>query len=476
MIQPESLFSGEDGLRLNRLIHSSPFCSRSTGRTGIHQKTGGRDPAVPREVMMPVLTSAWLLSLVAFSFRINSPSMAIRIFPRSYRPATVRIFLLWSQIEPEPGRFSWGAVDAFLDQLEADDEAWITVCASSTWATRKAVPMLPPSPAKDLAQYRRFVGELVRHCRGRIRYWQCDNEPCIPLLWAGTASEYLDHLAAFREAVKEADPEALVVLGGAPPNAVAVHSPPHFQWAVEFFDQLLEEGAEHFDILDIHLYGDPYAIPTVIEDWRQRMGRLGYQKPIVAGEYNGPYLGQFPQFMARLGEVMQTLRDMVSGKTAVPQPDKESTCSGPTFRSRSTMDRSGSPSPPRLYSWSRSVGPGSLVAAGSTRTGPFADAPAPPKRNIGSDSSKKAIGATPLGRKHGRRRSLANQASVSVVTCKESFSHPGIPAASPEWLELRPSTVDGQELAELMIDHVLGVSTIGNYAIKTVDSDSFTEE
>jgi len=231
----------------------------------------------------------------------------------------VRVFLYWSQIEPEPDRFVWDAVDALLTQLEDGDLVWVTVCSSSTWATRRATPALPPSPALEVDRYRRFVARLVRHCQGRIRLWQCDNEPCVPLLWAGSAPEYLEHLDAFWHAVKEADPGAQVVLGGAPPHAVTLDGSTVDAGPVAFFDQLLREGRERFDVFDVHLYGDPYSIPAAIDAWRRRMAAFGYQKPIVAGEYNGPYLGQFPELMPHLGGALLTLRDLLTGQVAPEQ-------------------------------------------------------------------------------------------------------------------------------------------------------------
>ena len=30
----------------------------------------------------------------------------------------VRVYFYWSQVEPEPGRYNFDAVDAFLDQLD----------------------------------------------------------------------------------------------------------------------------------------------------------------------------------------------------------------------------------------------------------------------------------------------------------------------------------------------------------------------
>lgn len=35
--------------------------------------------------------------------------------------------------------------------------------------------------------------------------------------------------------------------------------------------------------------------------------------------------------------------------------------------------------------------------------------------------------------------------------------------------------IDGEQLAELMIDHNIGVTVLGNYEIKRIDTDFFTE-
>jgi hypothetical protein len=87
------------------------------------------------------------------------------------------VYFYWSQIEPEPGRYTFEAVDAFLDQLDGSEEVWVTVCSSSRWATRQATDFLPPSPAKDPDAYRRFVDRLVRHCAGRVRAGSATTSP-----------------------------------------------------------------------------------------------------------------------------------------------------------------------------------------------------------------------------------------------------------------------------------------------------------
>ncbi|WP_068053762.1 hypothetical protein [Nocardia xishanensis] len=131
---------------------------------------------------------------------------------RALGAGIVRVNIYWSQVEPEPGRFVWTALDALLEQLDDGDEAWVTVCASSEWATRRTTRWLPASPALDIDRYRHFVRALAAHRPGRIRFWQCEIEPCLPLFWAGTAGDYLTQLRVFHDAVEQADPAALVVL------------------------------------------------------------------------------------------------------------------------------------------------------------------------------------------------------------------------------------------------------------------------
>ena len=221
---------------------------------------------------------------------------------RELGASLVRVYIYWSQIEPRPGEYSFAVVDALLDQLDGSEEVWITVCSSSLWATQVATEFLPPSPAKDLHAYRDFVHRLVSHCAGRVQFWQCDNEPSnVGLLWAGTASEYVAQLKVMYQAVKDVDSAAAVVLGGAPYGlpAAAPESPER-----GFFDVLLREGQDCFDVFDLHLYGDAGRIPDDIETARSMMRAYGYEKPIVVGEYNAPWPNLFPAATAAMDEVL----------------------------------------------------------------------------------------------------------------------------------------------------------------------------
>lgn len=208
-----------------------------------------------------------------------------------------KIYFFWNQIEPEKGKFDWSAVDKFVNQLDSPEEGLISLFSASQWATVRSSALLPPSPAKNPDDYYRFVYEVVKHCKGRVRYWQNDAEPNSPLYWSGTKEEFVAELRVFYKAVKAADPSAVVVVGGydglfGPPGTRPF---PNQEVGLAFFDYVLEEGRDAFDVFDLRLYSDPYTIAARVDFMRQKMLALGYDKPIVSTEYGGPNLFEFPE-------------------------------------------------------------------------------------------------------------------------------------------------------------------------------------
>ena len=68
---------------------------------------------------------------------------------RALGAGLARAYVTWNQVEPEPGRYDWTAVDALLAQIEPGDEVWLTVVSASRWATETPTDFLPASPAKE---------------------------------------------------------------------------------------------------------------------------------------------------------------------------------------------------------------------------------------------------------------------------------------------------------------------------------------
>lgn len=235
-----------------------------------------------------------------------------------------KVYLFWGQIEPEKGKFDWSAVDAYVNQLQSPEEGLIALFSSSQWATKRNSFLLPPSPAVDPGDYYRFVHAVVKHCRGRVRYWQNDSEPNNPVYWAGSKEEFVGQLKVFYKAVKDADPGAVVVVGGydglfGPPGT---HPFPNQQAGLDFFDYALKEGRNAFDLFDLRLYGDSYTIVARVEIMRQKMRALGYDKPIICTEYGGPAFFQFVQnrkYFSLLTSWTQSL--LRTDANGAPQPD-----------------------------------------------------------------------------------------------------------------------------------------------------------
>ena len=69
---------------------------------------------------------------------------------------------------------------------------------------------------------------------------------------------------------------------------------------------------------------------------------------------------------------------------------------------------------------------------------------------------------------------LGQKAKKGIFITTSGFSKDAFDYA--ENLENKVILIDGEKLAQLMIDHGLGVSAVASYEIKRLDSDYFVEE
>ena len=246
---------------------------------------------------------------------------------------SVRVYLYWGQIEPEPGRFDWRTVDALLAQLDGSEEVWVTVCSSSQWATRTAND-LPAAVAGQgpggLCTLRQCAREPLRRPRALLAVQQRAQQ-CRPAV-VGKCRGLCRAAGVFSSrAVRDADPQAKIVLGGC---GYDVLSSPDDGPARAFFDHLVQHGRDAFDLFSVHLYDDPLRIPAHIELVRAMMRRHGYEKPVVVGEYNGPTLFEFPE--ARSAPPADCRRRVRSERQRLRcgRPDRSSRDPGPARHAR----------------------------------------------------------------------------------------------------------------------------------------------
>lgn len=165
----------------------------------------------------------------------------------------VREDLHWHRVQRLPDAWDWTFTDAALRELLNRDIQVVGVLGPSVgWATpypgdtRTDVSFHPPDPAAFAA----YAGAVVRRYRRYIKHWEVWNEPDNQLFWQPQPDPlaYADLLMRTSEAIKAADPDARVLIGGVNP------------FDSTFLRKVAEVGAwQSFDILAIHPYIDPYT-------------------------------------------------------------------------------------------------------------------------------------------------------------------------------------------------------------------------
>jgi polysaccharide biosynthesis protein PslG len=210
----------------------------------------------------------------------------------------------WSGMEPEPGVYSWWRHDSVVETASARGLSVLGLIAyTPAWArpfgtTNKH----PPSDPNDFA---RFVGETVRHYAPLgVRHWELWNEPNLSNFWqpCPDVEAYASMLRLAYAAVKEADPEAVVVSAGLSPAVdngcnVAPRT---------FLAGLYANGAQgSFDVLGHH----PYSFPAYPGEehgwsaWHQMVGAFPSLRSLMDENGDGDKQIWATEWGARIGAV-----------------------------------------------------------------------------------------------------------------------------------------------------------------------------
>jgi polysaccharide biosynthesis protein PslG len=154
----------------------------------------------------------------------------------------------WRNVEPEEGRWTWPALDNQMGYMASNKmEFGGLLLGSVPWEKSDQAAGLPVS---NLPAWSTYVSELVRHCRGKVKYWEVWNEPPNFTAPNQTPADYAKVVVAAYDAAKAADPACLVGLAGK-----SVH--------VNYLEQVIKAGAkDHFDYVTLH----PYEVLGTVAD------------------------------------------------------------------------------------------------------------------------------------------------------------------------------------------------------------------
>ena len=129
----------------------------------------------------------------------------------------------WREIEGlEKGEFDWYRPDRIVDKVEkADLNLIVRLDQQPFWSEPEDNIFQDNGPPADMQDFGDFCGAVAERFQGRIAAYQVWNEPNLSREWGDRSpnpSEYVALLKACYEAIKKADPEAIVISAGLAPT------------------------------------------------------------------------------------------------------------------------------------------------------------------------------------------------------------------------------------------------------------------
>jgi len=231
----------------------------------------------------------------------------------------------WDRIEPQrttPASYDWQQVDeASLQNAYNNGLAVLgTVLFTPGWAQKYPGSACGPIAAGQLDRYAAFMSALVKRYKDppySVKFWELGNEPDMTVTYQrrgygcwGEAGEatfggraYGEMLKAVYPAIKAADPQAQVVIGGLLLECDPAHPPAGTSCAsARFLEGILDVGAGGaFDAVSYHGYAHWDGADAIDENnpyWQARggvvlgkarylrevLGRYGVDKPLMLTE------------------------------------------------------------------------------------------------------------------------------------------------------------------------------------------------
>jgi hypothetical protein len=163
----------------------------------------------------------------------------------------------WRDIEAiEKGNRDWWRPDFIVDAVEdARLNLLVRIDRQPFWTQPDEEPM-ENRPPDNLADFGDFCWALADRYQGRIAAYQVWNEPNLSREWGDRPpdpAEYTEMLKICYEAIKEADPDAIVISAGLAPTGTQL---PDAIPDDEFLQGMYDAGAgDYFDVLGLNAPG-----------------------------------------------------------------------------------------------------------------------------------------------------------------------------------------------------------------------------
>jgi hypothetical protein len=164
----------------------------------------------------------------------------------------------WRDIESiEKGKYDWWRPDKIVDAAEeADLNLLIRIDRQPFWSQEPGADLKENIPPADFDDFGDFCGILAERYQGRIDAYQVWNEPNLSREWGDRPpdpAEYTELLRVCYQAIKEADPDAVVISAGLAPTGTGL---PQAIPDMDFLQGMYDAGAaDYFDVLGLNAPG-----------------------------------------------------------------------------------------------------------------------------------------------------------------------------------------------------------------------------
>ena len=128
----------------------------------------------------------------------------------------------WADVEGSQGKFGWGAIDEMVNHANGQGvNLLFSVVTAPRWS--RAGLHGVEGPPNNFADFGNFLGKLAARYKGRVKAYEIWNEQNLKREWEGrtiSAGDYVELLKVAYQAIKAADPDAIVVSGALTPTGV----------------------------------------------------------------------------------------------------------------------------------------------------------------------------------------------------------------------------------------------------------------
>ena len=168
----------------------------------------------------PAATSGLRYGMQAHLY--GQPQARIMGLVRSAGFSWLKQQIRWADVERSKGNINWGEIDQMVNHANGQGvNLLFSVVTAPEWS--RAGHHGVEGPPNNFADFGTFLGKLAARYNGRVKAYEIWNEQNLKREWEGrtiNAGDYVELLKVSYQAIKAADPNAIVVSGALTPTGV----------------------------------------------------------------------------------------------------------------------------------------------------------------------------------------------------------------------------------------------------------------